>query len=138
MNFPFQLGIQFHEVLIALLACFLLFVLGVYLTEKIKISMNKKATVYGSAEVCGACSAMIETKKIPGIESEQKALRAAGGVLAKLDNAVTALTTTTASLETRVEKLFNMIEGDWQEQIKSLKAKLSEKDQQIRQLEGKG
>jgi hypothetical protein len=137
MNVPFQIGIQFHEVLIVLLICFLLFVLGVYLTEKIKISMNKK-TIHGSAEVCGACIAMIEVKKIPGMENEQKVLRAPGGVLAKLDNSVTELTTTTAALKDDVKKLFNMIEGDWQEQIRTLKAKLSEKDQQIRTLEAKG
>jgi hypothetical protein len=138
MNIPFQIGIQFHEVLITLLTCFLLFVLAVYLTEKIKIGMNKKAAIFGSPEVCGACNAMIESRKIPYIENEQKILRAPDGVLVKLDHSVTELTTTTASLEKRVEKLFTMIEGDWQEQIKSLKIKLSEKDEQIRRLENKG
>lgn len=145
MNLPFQFAIQFHELLITLLVAFILFVVGIYLSEKIKGSINKKATMHGSPEVCGACDALIEARRIPAMDKEQKDLRAPGGVLAKLDKTVGELTITTGALKDDivdlkkdVTKLFTMIEGNWQEQISSLKSKLAEKDQQIRRLEDKG
>jgi hypothetical protein len=138
MEIPVNVAIQFHELIVLLLSAFVLFIVGTYLSERIKAGVNKKATVHGSAEVCGSCPALSESKKISVIEGKQEQIRGPEGVLAKLDRSVTTLTNSTMSLETRVTKLFTLIEGDWQEQIRSLKTKLEEKDQQIRRLENKG
>ncbi len=138
MNVPFQIAIQYHEILITLLVAFILFISGVYLSEKIKVQVNKKAIKYGSPEVCGSCIAMIEVKKIPKIEKNQEDIRAPGGMLSKLESTMATLCSSNESLEKRVTKLFEMIEGDWQEKIHRLEVKLEAKDQQIRRLEGKG
>jgi len=145
MNLPFQVAIQFHEVIALILMSFLLFVAGIYVSEKIKLNLNRKAIVHGSDEICGTCKALIESRKIPEMDTLQKKLRAEDGTLAKLDKTVNNLTTATealkedfASLRTEVSELRRIISADWQEQIKNLKAKLSEKDQQIRRLEDRG
>ena len=145
MEIPAALTFKYYELISVFFSIFFLFILSVYITAKIWAGVNKKATVHGTAEVCGACAALTEVRRIPEMDKLQKELRASGGVLARLDKTVSELTLTTASLKddfvslkSEVTELSRIIQGDWQEQIKRLRDKLNMKDDQIRRLEDKG
>lgn len=132
MAIPFQMAIQFHELLITLMFAFILFVIGVYLSERIKAKVNEKKIAHGSEEICGACKALIETRKIPKIEHNQEVVRAPGGLFSRLEVGLSRI----EGMDARITKLFTLIEGEWQKQISKLEHKLSEKDDLIERLKG--
>jgi hypothetical protein len=135
MSIPFQLAIQFHELIISLFVAFILFVGAVYITEKIKQRINEKPKQHGTTEVCGTCDALIQAKKVPVMEQKQDTIRSID--IPGITKAIGNLESTTKSLDERVKKLFTMIEEDWKGKIFHLEEKLREKDRIIEGLKAR-
>jgi len=85
---------------------------------------KKKA---GTKEGCEDCIAMrIAIEDVPIIKVKQEILRTKE--LPLLNNILTAIQENTKSLDSRVSKLFTLIEDSWKNEIKNLREELQQKE----------
>lgn len=118
--------LSYHEIISVILFLAVAAVIIKICSKLIDRIFEKKKT--GTKEGCETCIAMrVVIEDVPIIKAKQENLRTKD--LPSFSAALAAIQENTKSLDSRVAKLFTLIEGSWQEEIKQLREALkSEKE----------